>query len=105
MPARAADAEPRPGSPAIRPTHPNAIFAAGFLVLFLGGGARFAIGLTLKPMVGELGWARGEIGAAVLAYLVVSALPPISPAGWRTAPARACCSTPAWSSAASASAS
>jgi predicted MFS family arabinose efflux permease len=53
--------------------NPTAIFAAGFLVLFLGGGARFAIGLTLKPMVGELGWARGEIGAAVFAYLVVSA--------------------------------
>jgi predicted MFS family arabinose efflux permease len=53
--------------------NPPVIFAAGFLILFLGGGARFAIGLTLKPMVGELGWARGEIGAAVLAYLVVSA--------------------------------
>jgi predicted MFS family arabinose efflux permease len=53
--------------------NPTVIFAAGFLVLFLGGGARFAIGLTLKPMVGELGWARGEIGAAVFAYLVVSA--------------------------------
>jgi predicted MFS family arabinose efflux permease len=53
--------------------NPAAIFAAGFLILFLGGGARFAIGLTLKPMVGELGWARGEIGVAVLAYLVVSA--------------------------------
>jgi predicted MFS family arabinose efflux permease len=53
--------------------NPSVIFAAGFLILFLGGGARFAIGLTLKPMVGELGWARGEIGAAVFAYLVVSA--------------------------------
>jgi predicted MFS family arabinose efflux permease len=53
--------------------NPTVIFAAGFLILFLGGGARFAIGLTLKPMVGELGWARGEIGAAVFAYLVVSA--------------------------------
>jgi predicted MFS family arabinose efflux permease len=53
--------------------NPTVIFAAGFLILFLGGGARFAIGLTLKPMVGELGWLRGEIGAAVFAYLVVSA--------------------------------
>lgn len=53
--------------------NPAVIFAAGFLILFLGGGARFAIGLTLKPMVGELGWARGEIGAAVFGYLVVSA--------------------------------
>ncbi len=54
--------------------HPTVIFAAGFLILFVGGGARFAIGLTLKPVVGELGWARGEIGAAVFAYLVVSAV-------------------------------
>ena len=53
--------------------HPTAIFAAGFLILFVGGGARFAIGLTLKPMVTELGWARGELGIAVAAYLVISA--------------------------------
>jgi predicted MFS family arabinose efflux permease len=53
--------------------HPNAIFAAGFLILFVGGGARFAIGLTLKPLVDELGWARGELGLAVGAYMVVSA--------------------------------
>jgi predicted MFS family arabinose efflux permease len=58
----------------MRPTHPMVIFAAGFLILFVGGGARFAIGLTLKPMVGELGWVRGEVGLAVLAYLVVSAV-------------------------------
>jgi predicted MFS family arabinose efflux permease len=53
--------------------HPNVIFAAGFLILFVGGGARFAIGLTLKPVVDELGWARGELGLAVGAYMVVSA--------------------------------
>jgi predicted MFS family arabinose efflux permease len=53
--------------------HPNVIFAAGFLILFVGGGARFAIGLTLKPMVDEFGWARGELGLAVGAYMVVSA--------------------------------
>src|SRR5262245_3552664 len=53
--------------------NPTVIFASGFLILFLGGGARFAIGLTLKPVVSELGWARGEIGMAVFAYLVVSA--------------------------------
>jgi MFS family permease len=52
---------------------PTAIFAAGFLILFVGGGARFAIGLTFKPMVTELGWVRGELGLAVGAYLVVSA--------------------------------
>ena len=49
------------------------IFAAGFLILFVGGGARFSIGLTLKPMVDDLGWTRGEIGIAVAAYMVVSA--------------------------------
>jgi predicted MFS family arabinose efflux permease len=53
--------------------NPTAIFAAGFLVLFVGGGSRFAIGLTLKPMVDEFGWARGELGIAVAAYLVISA--------------------------------
>ena len=58
----------------MRPTRPNAIFTAGFLILFVGGGARFAIGLTLKPMVGELGWMRGEVGLAVLVYLAVSAV-------------------------------
>ena len=53
--------------------HPRIIFAAGFLVLFVGGGARYAIGLTFKPMVTEFGWDRGELGLAVGAYLVVSA--------------------------------
>src|SRR6185295_2805375 len=48
--------------------------AACFLVLFIGGGARFAIGLTFKPMVDEFGWARGELGLAVGAYMLVSAL-------------------------------
>jgi predicted MFS family arabinose efflux permease len=50
------------------------ILAAGFLVLFVGGGARFAIGLTFKPMVDELGWARGELGLAVGLYMAVSAV-------------------------------
>ena len=49
------------------------IFAAGFLILLVGGGARFAIGLTFKPMVTEFGWARGELGLAVGVYLVISA--------------------------------
>src|SRR5436305_7302959 len=48
--------------------------AAGFLVLLIGGGARFAIGLTFKPMVDEFGWARGELGLAVGAYMFVSAI-------------------------------
>jgi len=48
--------------------------AASFLVLLVGGGARFAIGLTFKPMVDEFGWARGELGLAVGAYMLVSAV-------------------------------
>jgi predicted MFS family arabinose efflux permease len=48
--------------------------AACFLVLFVGGGARFAIGLTFRPMVDEFGWARGELGLAVGAYMLVSAV-------------------------------
>src|SRR6476646_9417762 len=48
--------------------------AACFLVLFIGGGARFAIGLTFRPMVDEFGWARGELGLAVGAYMLVSAV-------------------------------
>jgi predicted MFS family arabinose efflux permease len=49
------------------------VIAAGFLVLFVGGGARFAVGLTFKPMVDELGWVRGDLGLAVGIYMVVSA--------------------------------
>src|SRR3954471_15693126 len=48
--------------------------AAGFLVLFVGGGARFAIGLTFRPMVDEFGWARGELGLTVGVYMLVSAV-------------------------------
>src|SRR5438045_7372193 len=48
--------------------------AAGFLVLLVGGGARFAIGLTFKPMVDEFGWSRGQLGLAVGLYMVVSAI-------------------------------
>jgi predicted MFS family arabinose efflux permease len=49
------------------------VLAAGFLVLFVGGGTRFAIGLTLKPMVDEFGWGRSELGLAVGVYMAVSA--------------------------------
>ena len=49
------------------------ILAAGFLTLFIGGGARFAVGLTLKPIVDDLGWGRGELGLAVALFQVVSA--------------------------------
>ena len=53
--------------------YPTVIFATAFLILFVGGGARFAIGLTFKPMLAEFHWARGELGLAVGVYLVVSA--------------------------------
>ena len=35
-----------------------AILAVGFLVLFVGGGARFAIGLTLKSITEEFAVGR-----------------------------------------------
>jgi predicted MFS family arabinose efflux permease len=50
------------------------ILAVGFLVLFIGGGARFAIGLTFKPMVDDFGWVRGQLGLAVGLYMAVSAV-------------------------------
>jgi predicted MFS family arabinose efflux permease len=49
------------------------ILTTGFLVLFIGGGARFAVGLTLKPIVDDLGWGRSELGLAVALFQVVSA--------------------------------
>lgn len=49
------------------------MLAAGFLVLFLGGGTRFAVSLTLKPIVDEFGWARSDLALAVSVFMVVSA--------------------------------
>jgi predicted MFS family arabinose efflux permease len=49
------------------------VLAGGFLVLFVSGGARFSMGLTLKPMVDDLGWLRSDVGLAVGLYMVVSA--------------------------------
>jgi predicted MFS family arabinose efflux permease len=49
-----------------------AILAVGFLVLFVGGGARFAIGLALKPIAEEFAIGRSTLGLAVAAYLVVT---------------------------------
>jgi MFS family permease len=48
------------------------ILAAGFLVLFVGGGARFAIGLALKPIAEDLAVGRATLGLAVATYLVVA---------------------------------
>ncbi len=49
------------------------VLAAGFLVLFIGGGARFAVGLTLRPIVDDFGWGRSDLGVAVALFQVVSA--------------------------------
>jgi predicted MFS family arabinose efflux permease len=49
------------------------VLIIGFAVLFLAGGGRFAVGLTLRPIVDELGWSRSELGAAVALFMVVSA--------------------------------
>src|SRR4051794_15607112 len=50
------------------------VLVAGFLVVLIGGGARFAIGLTLKPIVDELSWPRSDLGLAVATYFVVTAI-------------------------------
>jgi predicted MFS family arabinose efflux permease len=48
------------------------ILAVGFFVLFVGGGARFAIGLALKPIADEFAIGRGTLGLAVAVYFVVT---------------------------------
>lgn len=50
------------------------VLVCGFVILFIGGGARFAIGLTLKPIVEEFGWPRGALGLTVAVFQVVSAV-------------------------------
>lgn len=52
---------------------PFIILAAAFFVLFINGGARHAIGLTLKPMVEDMGWVRGDLGSAVAIFQVCTA--------------------------------
>jgi MFS family permease len=65
------DPTPLPRKPII--TSAALVLTAGFFVLFIGGGARFAVGLTLKPIVDDLGWGRSELGLAVALFQVVSA--------------------------------
>ena len=55
------------------PSRAALILTAGFLVLFIGGGARFAVGLTFKPIVEDLNWDRSQLGLAVALFQVVSA--------------------------------
>lgn len=50
------------------------ILATGFLIMFVGSGARFAFGLTLKPMAEEFGLGRGLLGTTVAVYFVVTAV-------------------------------
>ena len=57
----------------IPPASATVVLAAGFLVLFIGGGARFAIGLTLRSVVEEFGWGRSQLGVAVALFQIVSA--------------------------------
>ena len=52
--------------------HRAAILAIGFLVLFVGGGARFAIGLALKPIAEEFAVGRTVLGLTVAVYLAVA---------------------------------
>jgi len=47
---------------------------AGFMVLFVGGGSRFAIGLTFKPIVDHFNWDRSDLGLSVAAFQVVSSI-------------------------------
>lgn len=49
------------------------VLGTGFLVMFLGGGSRFAAGLTLRPIVDDLGWTRSDLGLAVALFQTVSA--------------------------------
>ncbi len=49
-----------------------AILAIGFLVLFVGGGARFAISLALKPIAQEFAVGRTVVGLTVAVYLAVA---------------------------------
>lgn len=52
---------------------PGLILLAGFLVLFVAGGSRFGVGLTLRAIVDDLGWGRSDIGLAVALFQFVSA--------------------------------
>ncbi len=75
--ATACFAPPSPNAPVTRKfllSSPAVVLAAGFLVLFISGGSRFAIGLTLKTVVEEFGWVRSDIGLAVALFQIVSAV-------------------------------
>ena len=50
------------------------VVAIGFVVMFVSGGSRHAIGLVLKPMAEGFGWERSDLGGAVALFLVITAL-------------------------------
>ena len=50
------------------------VLLAGFCVLFIGGGSRFALGLMLRPIAEEFSWQRSVLGAAVALFQIVSAV-------------------------------
>lgn len=54
--------------------HGLMVLAVGFLVMFVGSGARFAFGLTLKPMADEFVLGRGLLGTTVAVYYLVTAV-------------------------------
>ena len=52
----------------------GAMVAAGFLVLFVNGGSRQALGLVLKALADGFDWERSTIGLAVAVFLITSAV-------------------------------
>ena len=50
------------------------VLVTGFLIMFVGSGARFTFGLTLKPMAVEFELGRGVLGTTVGIYFVVTAV-------------------------------
>lgn len=56
------------------PTTRALILATGFLILAIGSGARFCIGLTLVPMANDFAMGRGMLGIIVGVYFFVTAV-------------------------------
>ena len=50
------------------------VVAIGFVVMFVSGGSRHAIGLVLKPMAESFGWDRSDLGGTIALFLVVTAV-------------------------------
>lgn len=50
------------------------VLAASFVILFLNAGARFIIGVMVKPIGAEFDWSRGEITSAIFLNMAVYAV-------------------------------